>query len=175
MAGLFIATIPSRENTFEQAKEFFPYIKPEVWYSHLLLRKLVNEFEVNLEKLFAQYNLSMSRFTIMTLLFMRPKGLTPSELAEHMNVSQATTSGLLHNLEKEEIIERMSHAKDGRSYLICLSKKGKELADIIFPLYHGRLNEFWRDFSEEEKNHTFSCIEKLLDRVSDLSSPVVKK
>lgn len=116
----------------------------------------------------------MSRFTIMTLLFMRPKGLTPSELAEHMNVSQATTSGLLHNLEKEEIIERMSHAKDGRSYLICLSKKGKELADIIFPLYHGRLNEFWRDFSEEEKNHTFSCIEKLLDRVSDLSRPVVK-
>lgn len=155
-----------------QAEEFFPYIKPEVWYSHLLLRKLVNEFEVHLEKLFTQYNLSMSRFTIMTLLFMSPKGLTPSALAEHMSVSQATISGLLQNLEKEDIVERMSHAKDGRSYLICLSKKGLDLAKVIFPVYHGRLNQFWRDFSEEEKNHTYNCIEKLIDRIDDISAPV---
>lgn len=174
MARLFISTIPSREETFAQAKEFFPNLQPEVWYSHLLLRKLVNEFEFNLEKFFNQYNLSMSRFTVMTLLLLKTKGLTPSELAEDMKVSQATISGLLHNLEKEEIIERMSHARDGRSYLICLSKKGRHLTDSILPEYHRRLNTFWSDFTDVEKYHTFNCIEKLIARVNDLSSPIPK-
>lgn len=170
MAKLYITEIPSREIIEEDAKAFYPQLNPESWYSHILLRKLTTELEINLEKFFSQYNLSSGRFTLMILLFRHGDGLIPSELAQTVGVTQATISGLINSLEKAGIVQRKTHEKDGRSYVIKLTEKGLQLTGEILPDYHARINNFWSKFPSEEKNQLTGYFERLIKQMNAFGS-----
>ncbi|WP_374034852.1 MarR family winged helix-turn-helix transcriptional regulator [Bdellovibrio bacteriovorus] len=168
MAKLFLTEIPPRETIQEEARTMFPQVNPESWYSHILLRKVTTEFEINLDKFFSQYNLSSGRFTLMILLNKYVDGLMPSELAQMVGVTQATISGLINSLEKVEIVQRTTHEKDGRSYVIKLTEKGKKTTGEILPEYQTRINKFWSEFPSEEKNQINDYFERLIKQMKEI-------
>lgn len=146
----------------------FPQVNPESWYSHILLRKVTTEFEINLDKFFSQYNLSSGRFTLMILLNKYVDGLMPSELAQMVGVTQATISGLINSLEKVEVVQRTTHEKDGRSYVIKLTEKGKKMTGEILPEYQTRINKFWSEFPSEEKTQINGYFERLIKQMKEI-------
>ncbi len=168
MAKLFLTEIPPRETIQEEARTMFPQVNPESWYSHILLRKVTTEFEINLDKFFSQYNLSSGRFTLMILLNKYVDGLMPSELAQMVGVTQATISGLINSLEKVEVVQRTTHEKDGRSYVIKLTEKGKKMTGEILPEYQTRINKFWSEFPSEEKNQINGYFERLIKQMKEI-------
>ncbi|WP_374027934.1 MarR family winged helix-turn-helix transcriptional regulator [Bdellovibrio bacteriovorus] len=168
MAKLFLTEIPPRETIQEEARTMFPQVNPESWYSHILLRKVTTEFEINLDKFFSQYNLSSGRFTLMILLNKYVDGLMPSELAQMVGVTQATISGLINSLEKVEVVQRTTHEKDGRSYVIKLTEKGKKMTGEILPEYQTRINKFWSEFPSEEKTQINVYFERLIKQMKEI-------
>ncbi|AHZ86723.1 MarR family transcriptional regulator [Bdellovibrio bacteriovorus] len=168
MAKLFLTEIPPRETIQEEARTMFPQVNPESWYSHILLRKVTTEFEINLDKFFSQYNLSSGRFTLMILLNKYVDGLMPSELAQMVGVTQATISGLINSLEKVEVVQRTTHEKDGRSYVIKLTEKGKKMTGEILPEYQTRINKFWSEFPSEEKTQINGYFERLIKQMKEI-------
>ena len=168
MAKLFLTEIPSREAVQEEAGLLYPQVNPEAWYSHILLRKITTEFEINLDKFFSQYSLSSGRFTLMILLNKHTDGLMPSELAQMVGVTQATISGLINSLEKAGIVQRTTHEKDGRSYVIKLTENGKALTAKILPEYQSRINNFWAEFGSDEKNSINDFFTRLIKQMKEI-------
>ncbi len=170
MAKLFLTKIPSRETIIEEAIAIYPQVDPDSWYCHILLRKITTEFEINLDKFFSQYNLSSGRFTLMVLLNRFAEGLMPSELAQMVGVTQATISGLINSLEKAQIVQRTSHEKDGRSYVIKLTEKGRTTTQEILPEYQARINSFWKEFPGDEKNNINIIFERLIKQMKEIGN-----
>lgn len=172
MAKLFFTEVPTLKELQDNAKLKHPDLDHLTFYSHILLRKIATDLEVNLDKFFSQYSLSSGRFALM-LLLQRTQGggLMPSEIAQKVGVTQATISGLINSLEKAELVKRTTHEKDGRSFVILLTEKGHQACDEINPRYHERISRFWADFSKEEKESISNGMEKLIRSVSRLGQP----
>lgn len=168
MAKLFFTEIPTREELQENAALLYPELDHLTLYSHILLRKITTDLEINLDSFFSRFSLSSGRFTLMVLLQRTPEGLMPSELAQKVGVTQATISGLINSLEKAELVKRTTHEKDGRSFVILLTEKGENLCDEILPMYHERISHFWAPFSDTEKDQLNGMMERIIKSIHKL-------
>lgn len=165
MAKLFFTEIPTREELQKNAALLYPELDHLTLYSHILLRKITTDLEINLDSFFSRFNLSSGRFTLMVLLQKTQGGLMPSELAQKVGVTQATISGLINSLEKVEIVKRTTHEKDGRSFVILLTEKGEALCNEILPLYHERISHFWAPFTDTEKDQLNGLMERIIKSI----------
>lgn len=172
MAKLFLTDVPSHESSLDEARRLYPHVNPESWYSHILLRKITTEFEINLDKFFSPHKLSAGRFTMMIILNKSPDGFMPSELAQMVGVTQATISGLINSLEKADLVERKTHEKDGRSYVIKLTEQGKKTTTELLPHYQDRINKFWAEFADDERNEVNSILRRLIKQMKEMGQPV---
>ncbi len=169
MAKLFLTRLPT-EAELEQTRLLHPEIDSISMRSHLLLRKLSTDLETHLDAFLSRYNLSPGRFTLLAILRGHENGLMPSELAQFVGVTQATISGLINSLEKAGLVERKSHQKDGRAFVIHLTQKGLDLTREIGPLYYSRLQTFWSQFSHNEKAELNVMMEKMIHSIHHLSA-----
>jgi DNA-binding MarR family transcriptional regulator len=65
---------------------------------------------------------------LIFLLFHDAEKCTVSYLADEFNMSRPTISDTVKTLERKQLIEKEYEQEDNRSYLIRLTKKGKEFA-----------------------------------------------
>ncbi|KYG63355.1 MarR family transcriptional regulator [Bdellovibrio bacteriovorus] len=168
MAKLYFTEIPTREALEKSESPLYPDMDSLTLYSHILLRKVTTEMEINLDSFFSRYSLSSGRFTLMILLQRATQGMMPSELAQKVGVTQATISGLINSLEKADIVKRTTHEKDGRSFVILLTDKGRALCDEIMPHYHQRITQFWSEFNENEKPQINGFLERMIRSIPKL-------
>ena len=168
MAKLYFTELPTQEDIRKNSAILYPELDHLTLYSHVLLRKITTDLEVNLDSFFSQYNLSAGRFTLMVLLNRNSAGLMPSELAQRVGVTQATISGLINSLEKANIVKRMSHEKDGRSFVIQLTPEGSAKVAEIMPLYQERISNYWGEFSEPEKTQLNGFMERIVKNINKL-------
>lgn len=161
MAKLFIQTMPTPEQVHEavfglnQGGDVLPL------YFNTLFMKVATDIENYTEHILAPYQLSGGRFMLLFLLRSLPAGLMPSEISQQLGVTQATVSGLINGLEKQELLKRETHQKDGRSFVIKITDKGTALIEEIFPQWYPKLAEFWGQFSQEEIQTIRSLLEKM--------------
>lgn len=168
MAKLFFTELPTLEELEKNASLLHPELDHLTLYSHILLRKVATDLDVNLDSFFSRYNLSSGRFALMLLLQRTPQGLMPSELAQKVGVTQATISGLINSLEKTEIVKRTTHEKDGRSFVILLTEKGHNICNEVLPLYHERISLFWAEFNNGEKEQLNALMERMISTINKL-------
>lgn len=89
------------------------------------------------------------------------RSISPSQLAKRTGLDRATVTRTLAVLMKRNMIVEMQNARDGRSKLIGLSKRGAEYCGILFPLM-----ENYGEFLEEalapgEKDQLLALLKKL--------------
>lgn len=170
MAKLFLTQVPSESDIEKNRLEFHPELDSTSMRSHLLLRKISTDLETNLDAFLSRYNLSPGRFTLLLVLRSNNEGMMPSELATTVGVTQATISGLINTLEKAELVERTTHEKDGRAFVIRLTEKGRTAVQTIAPEYYSRLNAFWAQFSQDEKRSLNGFLEKMVNSIQQLGA-----
>lgn len=116
----------------------------------LLCRQFSTEIGSSLESLFSKYSLSFGKFNILMLLSKSEMGLMPSELAHQCGVTQATVSGLLSGLEKNQIVERHAHQQDGRAFVIKLTAKGLEIFNQLQPEFSKKIERIFLSLQPAE-------------------------
>lgn len=151
MAKLFIQTIPTEEQVRESINRLQEGVDATPAFLNVLFMKVATDMENYTEQVLAPYNLSGGRFMLLFLLRDAPQGLIPSEISNQVGVTQATISGLINGLEKQELVRRETHEKDGRSFVIKLTEKGDALLREIFPQWNPRMTAYWMQFSPEER------------------------
>lgn len=127
----------------------------------LLCRQFSTEIGSSLESLFSKYSLSFGKFNILMLLSKSQTGLMPSELANLCGVTQATISGLLSGLEKNQIVERQPHQQDGRAFVIRLTEKGSEIFTQLQPEFCKKIERIFLSLDPSEA----ALLQKVLNKL----------
>lgn len=100
---------------------------------------------------FSRFGLSTGRYRLLADLEDNDGEALPSQLAERLNVTRATVTGLIETLEREGLVTRRTSSKDGRQRSVILTEKGaKKLRDMA-PAHFTRLEAMVSSLSIEER------------------------
>ncbi len=110
-----------------------------------MIRTIANAYEVALEALTREENLTAPRWRLLFHLYVAElagkASVSPTQLSKAQNVSKNTISSLLRSLEDQELIERDLDREDRRQFHIRLSASGRELIRTSTPSHMLYLNQ----------------------------------
>ena len=97
------------------------------------VRILGKRLHVTMERWADQFGLSEGRFQILVRLKHQPTGrFLMGELAEMLDVSPRTVTGLVDNLERDGLVKRVDDPNDRRSVYAELTDQGRERVDALW-------------------------------------------
>ncbi|MEU3465469.1 MarR family transcriptional regulator [Streptomyces sp. NPDC006733] len=100
---------------------------------------------------FARFGLSTGRYRLLADLEDHGGEKSPSRLAEDLDVSRATITGLLDGLEREGLIARRPSTEDGRGSVAVLTARGAQRLRDMASDHFGRLEAMVVGLSVEER------------------------
>jgi DNA-binding MarR family transcriptional regulator len=141
----------------------------------LLLLRSADATLTTLDRLFRQHGISSGKFNMLLTIAAYtsqdkqdvPK---PAQIARKLGVRRPTITGLLDNLEKDQLVERKPHSTDGRALRLELTKKGKKLLDKLLPEYWMILETLSAPLSAAERKSMLRGVEKVYSVLPSLSS-----
>ena len=128
---------------------------------HALLNKTMQNLEEQLEVFFQQWGITTGRFEILSLLRKEKAGITPSNIAKSVGVTNATISAILSGLKEAGLIQSEQNAGDSRSYRVQLSQNGVNLMNQICPVYEENIARMWSQFETNEKTYLETVFKKI--------------
>jgi DNA-binding MarR family transcriptional regulator len=97
------------------------------------VRILGKKLHANFERWAERFGLSEGRFQILVRLKHQPTGrFTMGELAEMLDVSPRTVTGLVDNLERDGLVKRVDDPVDRRSVYAELTDQGRERIETLW-------------------------------------------
>lgn len=111
--------------------------------------------------LLAPHGLSEGRFVLLFLLDAAPDGLAPNMLAERAGVTRATVTGLLDGLEREGLVARHAEASDRRALRIRLTRKGQQIAQLVFAQHSHWIAGLYGGLSASERQQLATLLDKV--------------
>lgn len=111
------------------------------------------------------YQLSESRFMILTLLFDH-EILSPLEMAKLTGVTKPTITSLITSLEKDGLIKRSSVPSDGRKLEITLTEEGRELIEKLFMEHSQWIANITRNLTDMEMEALVQILDKMFQNSS---------
>jgi len=117
-------------------------------------RAALSVIEVFMERM-AVYDLRPVDFSVLSLITHNP-GITSRQLCNTLGILPPNLVGMIGNLEKRELIERVPHPRDGRAMALHLTTTGQKLmrdaertaaqleADVAAPLTPNELKTLLR-------------------------------
>lgn len=94
------------------------------------------------------------------------EGLYQKELAEVLEIENATMVRLLDGLERQSFIERQTVPGDRRAKRIVMTPEGKEIAEQVVKLADDVRDDLLQDISDEELRVTLTVLNKMSSSMS---------
>jgi DNA-binding MarR family transcriptional regulator len=114
-----------------------------------------------------QLDLTLSKQDVFALMFLERRGeIIMSEIADYVNVSMSTATGIVDRLVKNGYIERNRSDSDRRVVMIRLTEKGKSLAGQIKNLGTHYFDLISNALTEEERAFLFTIIAKIISAIN---------
>lgn len=142
--------------------------------AHFLLNELQRVMRLatmHLDRNFADYGISMGRYVVLIAVAEAgPGGISSSALADQLNVTRATVTGLLDNLERDGLIERLRRTDDKRRVDVFLNQKGLDLMNTMMPDHCDRVALAMSGLDANEKRTMIELLHKIEERVEFFSN-----
>lgn len=108
------------------------------------IRILGKKLHAGMERWADRFGLSEGRFQILVRLHHQPAGrITMGDLAEMLDVTPRTVTGLVDNLERDGLVKRVDDPDDRRSVYAEITEQGRE-----------RVKALWREASAVQRGLT---------------------
>ncbi len=171
MQKIPIREIPKYECLLKTS-ERYPDMDAWATMTFLHLIRTSDELYRGVADTFSKNQISKGRFMIMMQLFNKEDGssreVSPAEMAEKVEVTRATVSGLLDGLEKDGLAVRKQDEKDRRMVVVKLTQAGIDMMEAILPVHFARLHELMSVLTLKEKKQLLDLLCKLCDHVSEV-------
>lgn len=123
------------------------------------------EFDKLSNQILAEYDLTSSQFKVMKyLLKEKERPVRQIDIERFFCMKNPSVTGLLHNLEKKQWIERVPNPKDHRSKVIKLTQKAYKAEGELTQLGKRLEEEFTQRLDEKEREQLKDSLKKLLGR-----------
>ena len=97
---------------------------------------------------------------ILALLEQRHE-LSAGDISNFLSVSTARIAVLLKNLEKKDLIKRLTSQNDKRKTIVHLTKKGEESCKNLSQIIIEKINNFFLFLGEEDTNNFIRLTQKM--------------
>lgn len=89
------------------------------------------------------------------------EGITPAEIAESLDITRATVTGLLSALEQEGLVSRTPSLADRRRIHVVPTNKARKLIDKEWPLQSRDITLALEELTEREKEQLLKMLRKI--------------
>ncbi len=129
------------------------------------LKRVAQCLSAGMDKTFKQFGLNNASFDVLATLRRSgtPFALSPSELMKTMMITSGTMTNRVDQLEKIQLVERISNPKDGRGYLIQLTPKGMVLINKAVTSHVETQKSLVSALSEDERQQLNNLLRQFLE------------
>ncbi len=121
------------EKIIEQWKTERPELDTEPMAVIGRLQRIARHLSLGMAKTFEKFGLNGASFDVLATLRRSgvPYAMTPTDLMQSMMITSGTMTNRIDQLEKRQLVERLSNPQDGRGFLIKLTNTGFKLIDNV--------------------------------------------
>lgn len=129
--------------------------------------RLSNLVRPSIEETFAAYDIDRGEFDVISTLRRSgpPYRLTPTEMYASLMISSGGLTHRLIRLEKAGLIFREKSPDDGRSVIVALTPKGRDLAEQAFRTDMASELEFLRHLTRQDRDTLAALLRKLVSGI----------
>lgn len=171
MTHLLAKEIPNYDCLVDTHKRY-PDLDPSSIMVFLHILRTGDEMFRAASGTFRKRNISQGRFMLMAHLFNKEEGeslrLSPAELADRLQVTRATVTGLVDGLVKDELVERSPDPQDRRMVLVTLTSKGIDLLNETLPEHYRLMKKIMADLSHDERDRLVELLGKVCDKIEEV-------
>lgn len=129
----------------------------KIW---IQLFRSFNKIRTKEQKYIQNFNLTMMQFQVLEVLYHRGN-LNIGEITSLTMSTPGNITVVIKNLKKERFIDTVHNDKDKRVSILCISSKGKEIIQELFPNHAKNIQEYFDVFTDDEKETMFRLLRKL--------------
>ena len=104
------------------------------------------------------FDITLPRFDLMAQLERHPDGLTMGELSRRMMVTGGNITTIVDQLEKEKLVMRQVGATDRRSFMVKLTKAGREAFADMAVAHEAWVADMFTGLSSNQQNQLYSLL-----------------
>ena len=123
--------------------------------------RVASEFFAEADAFFAEFGISRARFAVLVTLIGAPQGLGPAQIADSLQVTRATMTGLIDTLEKARYVERRDDPNDRRMYTVVITAAGRSFLEELLPGNWRRATVMMKVLSARERTDLLRLLGKL--------------
>ena len=122
-------------------------LENSVGYQVRLTHQLIQR---KLRSRIAPYGVQLGMWYLLRILW-DEDGLTQRQLSQRIGIMEPTTLPTIAAMERSGLIKRARNVADRRKMNVSLTRKGRQLQDVLIPVDVDVVNDVVRGFTEEEK------------------------
>lgn len=129
----------------------------------ILIKKTTLAIEKLSNQVLAPYDLSHTQYKIMMVLYRNPdKTIRQTDIEEMFSLTNPTVTGIIQNLEKKGLVQRVQNPNDKRSKLLCLTAQAHDLQGELDKLGESMERQVTEQLTEKECEQLCKLLKKML-------------
>ncbi len=136
-----------------------PNDKLRLWY-HMLRGYRFAQSELR-EKLREKFDMTLPQFQVLAQLANEPEGQSMGDISRALLLSNANVSAIVGRMEKAGWIEREVAQKDGRAFVVRLSKRGWGIFEEIMADYRNWVDEVFAPINDNEAKLMIDALRRM--------------
>ena len=144
----------------EAVQSTLPDLDQDVTLLHLTLLHLGRIVESSVQSVIAPEGLEISEHSVLTALWFAgpPYTMSPTQLSQYILQTTSGMSKTLRRIERMGLIERVDDPNDGRSRLVVLTDKGREMSERPLRQLVEQWSENTKGISASELSQTANAV-----------------
>ena len=124
------------------------------------LLRTYNKIRAKESSYIQSFGLTMNQFQVLEVLYHRGN-LSVGEITKLTMGTHGNTTVVVKNLKRDGWIDSSTHEKDKRSSILCITQKGKDIIESLFPDHAKNFQNYFEVLSDDEVDTLFSLLRKL--------------
>jgi len=130
----------------------------------ILIKRAALVVEKISNNILAPYDLTNAQFKILMMLYKNPdQTVRQADIENRFSMTNPTVTGIIQNLEKKNLVQRVENPNDKRSKLLVLTPQAREMEQKMYELSERREKEVTSHWTKEECEQLIVLLNKLLD------------
>lgn len=118
-------------------------------------------------RLRTSFGITLPRFDLMAQLERQPEGLRMGELSKRMMVTGGNVTGIVDQLVKEGLVERVADPQDKRAFVVRLTKAGRRAFAEMAAVHEGWVAELFAGIPATDKATMIALLDTMKQHLND--------
>ncbi len=128
----------------------------------VMIKVLGEEFDKLSNRVLNQYDLTASQFKVLKFIMLKPEfSVRQIDIENYFSMSNPTVTGIIQNLEKKGLIERVENPEDKRSKVMRVTDKTRDMEEELLQIGSELEDMFTQKLTAEEKYILKTILKKM--------------